>query len=349
MATRLFVATREGVVSVKGEGSGSWSVEGQWLEDWDVISVAVQQSAPGRVFAGTRGDGVYLSEDAGQSWRKPNYGRPGPGKVRCVIIDPHNSNRIYAGTEPIAVWTSEDSGDSWRTLDSVWDVPTVATVNFHPRVHIEPHVRDITISIKDPDTIYAALQVGYMLKSKDGGASWAQMGGEVDADIHSIVARPDSPGRIYVATGGGDGRKGKVAGRALYQSPDGGETWSPMAMEFRQSYSEPLVMHPKDPNILFSALASDQPRRWGERKDGAEAIVIRSTDGGASWQKLNTSFTEITRNFARAIAIDPEAPDNIFLATLSGQLFGSEDGGEHWAALGVTVPRVSDLKAVHVP
>ena len=214
MATRLFVATQEGVVSLKGNGPGSWAVEGQWLKEWDVSKLAVSPSEPDRVYAGTRGDGVWLSEDAGGSWRKPNYGKPGPGKVRCVTIDPHDSNRVYAGTEPIAVWVSEDRGENWRSLDSVWDVPSVASVTY-PVSTIEPHVRDITIDSGSPDIIYAALQVGYMIKSTDRGATWTLMSGEVDADIHVVVSRPDAPGRIYVATGGGDSRKGRVAGRAL--------------------------------------------------------------------------------------------------------------------------------------
>ncbi len=317
MATRLFVATGEGVVSVKENGSGAWAVEGQWLEDWSVSKLAVSPSEPDRVYAGTRGDGVWLSEDAGQSWRKPNYGKPGPGKVRCVTIDPHVPSRVYAGTEPIAVWVSEDRGENWRSLDSVWDVPSVASVTY-PVSTIEPHVRDISIDPGDPKTIYAALQVGYMLRSTDGGTTWALMSGEVDADIHSVVSRPNAPGRIFVATGGGDSRRGKVAGRALYQSPDGGETWSPMAMEFQQEYSVPLVMHPQDPDILFSAVAKGQPRMWRGRETGAEAIVIRSTDGGATWKSLETGFPGVTHHFVEAIAIEPVASDRIFLATRGG-------------------------------
>ena len=45
-----------------------------------------------KVFAGTRGDGVWVSEDFGASWKKPCYGKRGPGKVRCLAFDPRDAN-----------------------------------------------------------------------------------------------------------------------------------------------------------------------------------------------------------------------------------------------------------------
>ena len=78
-------------------------------------------AAPHRVFAGTRGDGVWVSEDYGVSWRKPCFGRRGPGKVRSVALDPSNPNRVYAGTEPIDLFVSEDAAKSWTRLDSATD------------------------------------------------------------------------------------------------------------------------------------------------------------------------------------------------------------------------------------
>ena len=111
----------------------------------------------------------------------------------------------------------------------------------------------------------------------------------------------------------------------------------------------PLVMHPKDPDILFSAVAKGQPRMWRGRETGAEAIVIRSTDGGATWKTLETGFPGVTHHFVEAIAIDPVTPDRVFLATRGGELLFSEDGGEHWSDMGVTIPEASDMKAVHIP
>ena len=144
MASILYLGTDEGVVTLKSEDGRSWKLENHSLKDWEVPEVAVAPSAPNKVFAGTRGDGVWLSEDFGATWKKPCYGKRGPGKVRCLTIDPRDPDTLYAGTEPIDVFISRDSAKSWERLDSVWNIPWVRTVDY-PVAVVEPHVRDITI------------------------------------------------------------------------------------------------------------------------------------------------------------------------------------------------------------
>lgn len=346
MATILYLATEEGLFTVRGEQGRDWKVEHRSLEDWAVPKIAVSPSQPNRLFAGTRGDGVWVSEDSGKSWKKPCYGKPGPGKVRCVTADSRDPNTVYAGTEPIDVFVSRDAGKSWSRLESVWNIPYVASIDY-PVSTVEPHVRDITIDPKDSNTIYAALQVGFMLKSSDGGRSWKLLNRGLDADVHTIVIDPSNPKALFIATGGHDYRKGVAPGRALYKSADGGETWQPTAMNFPQEYSVPLVMHPKNPNVLFSALANGQPGQWRKRQTGAESLLIRTKDGGKTWQQLDGNISAISRDFAEAIAIDPSDPNRVYAALRGGELYASTDGGDKWAKLEVKVASVSDMKCVH--
>lgn len=346
MASYLYVGSDEGVVTLKSEDGRSWKQEHQGLKDWQVPEVAVSPGAPNKVFAGTRGDGVWLSEDFGATWKKPCYGKRGPGKVRCLTFDPRDSETLYAGTEPIDVFISRDGARSWDRLDSVWNVPWVSTVTY-PVAAVEPHVRDITIDPKNPNIIYVALQVGYMLKTTDAGKSWQLLNENLDCDVHTIVLHPDDSEKIFIATGGHDCRKGKAPGRALYASADGGKHWSPMAAEFQEEYSVPLAIHPKNLNVLYSALANGQPGAWRKRQSGAEAFLIQSTDGGKSWKKLEGEVSKANRSFVESFAFDPADNDRMYAAQRSGDLFGSEDSGASWFKLNLTVPALSDMKATH--
>lgn len=345
MATVLYVATNEGVVTVNNAGS-NWEVGSHGIKNWDVNEIAIQPDNPLQVYAATRGDGVLRSEDGGETWSKPNRGKAGPGKVKCVTIDPHDYNTVYAGGEPIAVWVSHDKGESWASLDGIQDVKGIGEIDY-PVPAVEPHVRDIVIDATDQQTIYATLQVGFMVKSTDGGKSWNLLDKGVDADAHQLVARKDQPERLYLSTGGHSHRLGEAPGRALYRSLDGGASWLPMGMEFDQEYSIPMVTDPRDEDVVYSAVAYGNPNQWRKRETGAGASLIRSTDGGETWQALNTT-NEISRFYAEAITLDPSDPDNVFVATRQGHLFGSTDKGETWENLGVQVPEVSDLRAVTV-
>ena len=346
MASILYVATDEGVVTLKSADGRSWEVANRALEDWSVQEVAVLPSAPNKVFAGTRGDGVWLSEDFGASWKKPCSGKRGPGKVRCLTIDPHDPNTLYAGTEPIDVFVSRDFGQSWSSLDSIWDVPWVSSVTY-PVSTVEPHVRDIVVDPTDPRILYVALQVGYILKTTDGGATWELLDNNLDSDVHTIVIHPHNSNKVLIATGGHDCRKGTASGRALYSSDNGGATWSPMAAEFKQEYSVPLALHAKKPDVLYAAIANGQPGQWRRRATGAEASVIRSEDGGKTWQALDGELGETQQDFVEALAFDPEKPDHLYAAQRHGHLFGSHDGGASWLRFNCKLPELSDMKAVH--
>lgn len=344
MASILYVGTDEGVVTLKSEDGHSWKVEHHSLKDWEVPEVAVSPAAPNKIFAGTRGDGVWVSEDFGASWKKPCYGKRGPGKVRCLTFDPHDAKTLYAGTEPIDVFVSRDEAKSWDRLDTVWNVPSVPTITY-PVATVEPHVRDITIDPNDPKTMYVALQVGYMVKTTDGGKSWELLNKNLDCDVHTIVLNPDDTKQIYIATGGHDCRAGKAPGRALYFSGDAGSNWAPMAAEFKEEYSVPLTVHPKKHNVLYSALANGQPGQWRRRDTGAEAFLIQSTDSGKSWKKIDCAVSQANRSFVESFAFDPVNADCMYAAQQNGDLFGSDDSGANWFKLNLTVPELSDMKA----
>jgi photosystem II stability/assembly factor-like uncharacterized protein len=346
MASILYLGTDEGVVTLKSEDGHAWKVQNHGLKQWQVPEVAVSPSAPNKVFAGTRGDGVWLSEDFGASWKKPSYGKRGPGKVRCLTFDPIDSNTLYAGTEPIDVFVSRDGAKSWERLDSVWNIPWVSTITY-PVAVVEPHVRDITIDPRDAKTMYVALQVGYMLKTRDGGKNWELLNKNLDCDVHTIVLHPQDSNRIFIATGGHDCRAGKAPGRALYSSDDGGKNWAPMAAEFKEEYSVPLTIHPKRPNVIYSAVANGQPGQWRKRASGAEAFLIQSTDAGKTWKKLDNAVSQANRSFVEAFAFEPADPDKMFAAQRDGTLFGSDDSGASWFKIDAQIPELSDMKAAH--
>jgi photosystem II stability/assembly factor-like uncharacterized protein len=346
MESVLYIGTDRGVITARSRDNASWEITDHGLRKWEVTELAVSEQSPNRIFAGTRGDGVWLSEDFGKSWMKPAYGRRGPGKVRSVTIDPHEPKRLYAGCEPIDIFVSEDEGRNWQRLDSVRELPFVEGLTF-PLPTTEPHVRDVTVDPKNPDILYVALQLGYIIKSTDRGRSWTLLDNNLDCDVHVILVDPGSPRRITVATGGHDARQGRAPGRAMYFSEDAGASWTPTAMNFAQNYSVPLIRDPHDPNRLYSALANGTAGRWRKRDSGAEAVMIRSTDGGKNWHCAGAGIDG--KQFPEAIAADTVSAGRLHAACRNGDFYSSDDAGESWRrlSLGLKIDDLSSLALTH--
>src|SRR5919197_268249 len=69
------------------------------------------------------GSGVYVSRDAGASWKKAENGLPKPpvGKID-VAMAPSNSKRVYALIQTPnqgSLWRSDDGGSAWKVVS--WD------------------------------------------------------------------------------------------------------------------------------------------------------------------------------------------------------------------------------------
>ena len=343
MATMLFCGTGDGVVTITQESSGGWTEGTHALAPFPVREVAVSPVSSNILAAGTRGDGVWLSQDCGRTWTKPSYGRPGPGKVTSLVFDPHDANTLWAGGEPIELFVSHNLGKSWQRVDSVRETEGVPEV-VYPVATVEPHIRSIAIDPRNSGTMYLALQVGYILKTTDGGRSWRTLNNGLDEDVHVIVLDPSNPETVFISTGGAGVRAGKAPGKSLYRSDDGGETWQPQAMDFSQTYSATLAMHPHDPRTLVTCLAKSAPGGW--KNGGPQAEMVRTSDGGLTWQPLQPDLPAENKRFASAMAYDPEQPDHIYAGLRRGELIHSEDAGDTWSDLGIQLPAVNDVKVV---
>src|SRR5947209_19832219 len=99
---RILAVTDEGLASFSLSGSTSSQPEPH-LAGSGAQCVATDPADPRRVYVGTMDRGLYLSEDAGATWRAA-----GPGiaerRVLSLAVSPSHrqalTSLVYAGTEP---------------------------------------------------------------------------------------------------------------------------------------------------------------------------------------------------------------------------------------------------------
>jgi photosystem II stability/assembly factor-like uncharacterized protein len=304
------------------------SDSGRWEKLTAGLPAAVEARclaiAPGgTLYAGTQ-SGPYRSSDAGETWSP--LALPGQEQlVWSILLDPDDSRTIYAGTQHTTIYRSRDGGRSWTELSPP---PPSGMVNMSFPCRVIRLARDPG----DPRQLYAALEVGGVLHSRDGGDSWrgcneslleftreprlrsrivSDTETEGMMDSHALALSPARPGTVFLAN-----RMG------LFRSSDAGTHWQEMGIGGFSplTYARDIKVSQHDPRTMYVALSvaavSD------------EGSLYRSRDLGETWQRFDHDVA--MRSTLMIIAESPSTPDRVYCATRKGQVFGTEDGGRHW-------------------
>jgi photosystem II stability/assembly factor-like uncharacterized protein len=344
----LLVGTIDGVLRCERKDH-SWSVKQHGLRDHEVPCLAVRPDDRNIIYAGTRFGGLCRSIDGGHNWT--SIGRETlKHKIRSIAVAPGDPARMYAGTEPAGLFLSEDEGATWRAIPAVAEIARRCQWTY-PVPSIEPHIRWIAL---DPQfhRIFLAGQVGGIVVSDDGGASWRDLRDPIDLDVHSIHIDPQDPQVIYAATGGGE-RIPYPKGKPLYRSNDGGKTWRSITDDLERHYAVPVKLDPADSQTVYLGCARGTPFSWRDRPSVADGALMRSRDSGITWQQLNEGLPQPLQNMVECIEFDPEDSSTMAIATggegaryvklETSEVYLSSNRGDSWEQILGTLPNICSL------
>lgn len=325
--TRLLVATEKGISVLERASPGAaWHLAATTLPDSHATTLT---TLPGRsgVVVGTHGDGVFLSADDGLTWEPRSSGLAIMDVYSVAAVLKKDGLTVYAGTQPAALFVSRDLGQSWTELPGLRQVPGTEHWTFPapPRI---AHTKMLVFDPRDPDRFYAAIEQGAFLKTLDGGRTWREYDGyskpddRAYRDIHQIMVVPSEPDTVYMTTGVG-----------LYRSRNGGETWERLTgAEFRLAYPDHIVMSPDDRTIFMTGARAD-PGVW-RKSHVADTAIVRSRDGGKSWEELRQGFSVLPRANIEAMTIASYPGGfTLFVGDTDGAVHASEDGGNSWSRI----------------
>jgi photosystem II stability/assembly factor-like uncharacterized protein len=151
-----------------------------------------------------------------------------------------------------------------------------------------------------------------------GPADWRERGPDnVGGRTRSLVIHPTQTNRMWA---------GAVSG-GIWSSEDAGATWSVIDDWMNTLAICSLAIDPQGPNVMYAGT--------GEGFFNGDAVggagIYKSTDGGATWQRLpsTTGWDNVCR-----IAISPDDSDVLLAARRCCGIYRSADGGASW-----TLPR----------
>jgi photosystem II stability/assembly factor-like uncharacterized protein len=306
---RMYAATGDGIARLDESGE-AWTVELS-LTGSGAQCLAVDSADPDTVYAGLREGGVRRTRDAGTSW--DDCALPDPG-VFSLAVSPADG-AVYAGTEPSRLFRSDDGGESWRALDALLDLPSRPTWSFPPRPWTS-HVRWIAPSPHDAELLLVGIELGGLMRSSDGGASWQDHRPGAQPDVHSLAWHRRAEGRAYEAGGGGSAF-----------STDAGKTWQPADEGRDRNYTWSVAVDPDDPDWWYVSASTGPFAAHGGRDP--QARIYRRRDGGP-WQPLAGGLPEPLPAMPYALLA---TDSRLFAGLADGQIWESRDRGDSWSAL----------------
>src|SRR5712692_1455975 len=159
---RFLLSSRDQVLDVRAE-NGDVDVQRCFTHPaGQNIKCLAANADRSQLIAGYFPGGVFRSVDGGAHWTDVSAGLP-LDRIVSAAIDPGDPERLYVGTNPAAIFASADGGRSWRELDGVRGHPAAAVWS-NPRG--PAHVRWIAVSPVDSRLLFAAIEVGDLVRSQ---------------------------------------------------------------------------------------------------------------------------------------------------------------------------------------
>jgi len=250
-------------------------------------------------------------------------GPPTGGRIASVVGIPGDPSTYYLGNASGGIWKSTDGGQTFAPIFDDQDVAAVGALAIAP---------------SDPNTVWAGTGEAWVIrdsdvmgdgvyKSTDAGKTWKHMGLDATGRIGRIIVHPTNPNIVFVCA------IGRVTGpqeeRGVFRSTDGGATWQRTLFVSPDAGCSGLTMDAKDPNVLVAGTWQVVMHTWGEFSGGPGSGVYKSTDGGATWKKIEAGLPRPPYGKVD-VAIAPSNSQRVYALIQTadqGSLWRSDDGG----------------------
>jgi photosystem II stability/assembly factor-like uncharacterized protein len=314
----IFLSTTgDGLARATRLDADRWSVD-RVLAGQPINCLAADPFQPGRIYAGTQGQGILFSTDQGSTWHPLGLAGQTVKSIGASRLVP---GVLYAGTKPACLYTSQDQGQHWSELTSFRKI-------FSRRFWFSPaeapftaYIQGIALSPLDPKVILAGIEFGAVVRSSDGGLTWSDHRRGALRDCHSITFHPTQANWAYEAGGTG-------AGVAI--SRDGGNTWQQTKNGLDRHYGWACAADPAQPEVGYVSISPSPMKAHGS--GNAQAFIFRSNRNG-TWEKLSGGLPQPLDHMPYALITDPAEPGCIYAGLSNGDVWQSQDQGSNWARL----------------
>jgi photosystem II stability/assembly factor-like uncharacterized protein len=248
------------------------------------------------------------------------------GRVMSIAVNPRDKFEYYAGVASGGVWKTVNDGTTWTPVFDKEGSYSIGWITLDPNdpavVWVGTGESNSQRSVSYGDGIY---------RSDDGGKNWTNLGLKKSEHIGRVVIDPRDSKVVYVAAEGP--LWGPGGDRGLYKTTDGGKNWKAVLTISENTGVVDVAIDPSNPDIVYAAAYQRRRHVFTLIDGGPESAIYKSTDAGASWNKLKSGLPTVDMGRI-GLAVSPADP-NVVYATIEagdgkGGVFRSDDKGATW-------------------
>ena len=308
---RVYLGNDGGVYRSEENGlvTGKWQ-KATYEPYTQFYTLDVSKQDPTRISGGTQDNG------SNRSWGGAGWNNYYGGDGLMNAINPENQEFVYACYQYGNCAWSEDGGN---TMTSFTKETTSDRRNWLTPLAFDPN---------DPSVMYYGGNI--VNRSTDNGKTWEAISPSLSDGVSNdaypygtlttiAVSKSDS-NVIYAGTD--DGK--------LWTTKNLGKDWTELKDEnLPVKWVTRLAVDDKNEDIVYATFS-------GFRTGDNAAHVVKSTDGGKTWQNISKNLPDAPVN---DIVINPKNRNSLYVATDVG-VFVSPNGGKKWYALGEGIPLI---------
>jgi hypothetical protein len=259
-------------------------------------------------YAGTSPQGLFRSEDGGDSWQSvagfndhpmllqwtggEQDGTPDGPKLHSILIDPRDPKHMYLGMSSGGVFESVDQGHDWTPLNAGCRADFLPDP--YPEYGHDPH--HVLLHPQEPDILYQQNHCGiYRMDRRQG--TWVRIGEHMPEEVGDI--------------------------------------------------GFPLALHPRDPHTAW-VFPMDGTEVWPRVSPGGKPAAYVTRDAGRTWQRLDHGLPSSQAWFTvkrQAMAADAHESIGIYFGTTSGEVWASTNEGAEWTCIARHLPEIYAVEA----
>nr|MDQ4125659.1 glycosyl hydrolase [Actinomycetota bacterium] len=309
---RVYLGNDGGVYRSDENGAAETWRFGDYQPFSQLYTLDVSAQDPARKVAGLQDNGSIRSWGDGGQW---NEYLTGDGQR--TLIKPTDQNVVYACYQYGECAVSTDGGEN---MEYFTEKVVSARKNWTTPIEFDP---------EDPETIYTGGEI--MNTSEDQGQTFVP----ISPDLSNGPGKETNPLFRNYGTLTTIAPAGKSTG-TIYAGTDDGNLWythdqsNPSAWTKADDVDPPkawitrVEVDRRDPQVAYVSYS-------GFRSGDDAAYVLRTTDGGASWDDITGDLPHAPVNDINVIG------DSVFVASDFG-VFATRDAGATWLKVGRNLP-----------